>query len=235
MMVKKKLNLVVLSGAGISAESGVATFRGSGGLWAGRNVQDVASPEGWQRDFRMVLDFYNQRRRKIAEVKPNLAHTTLAELEHEYNVNIITQNIDNLHEQGGSTYVLHLHGEITKGCSSNFKRHVTDIGFKDISEGDVCPDGYQMRPFIVWFGESVPEIESAIEIVSQADILLVIGTSLEVYPAAGLVNYAPENAPIYVIDPSEILQKLQVPNEVIHIQKIATKGVLMLKQKLGRM
>lgn len=184
----KKLKLVVLSGAGISAESGINTFRGSGGLWEGYDVRDVATPQAWERDKGLVLRFYNERRRDIVALEPNVAHTILAELQEEYEVKIITQNIDNLHEKAGSQDVLHLHGEITMACSSSGKRHLHDIGFEDIKLGDKCPNGHQIRPFIVWFGEDVPLIPAAVEQVSTADIVLVIGTSLEVYPAAGLVT-----------------------------------------------
>jgi NAD-dependent deacetylase len=222
-VTKKKL--VVLSGAGVSAESGLATFRGSNGLWEGYKIMEVASPEGWAKDYRTVLEFYNARRRNIASVLPNEAHKLLAEMEKEWEVSVITQNIDNLHEQAGSTQVIHLHGEITKACSSNQKRHVIDMGFGDILEGDVCEEGYQMRPFIVWFGEAVPLIESATEEVLDADVVLVIGTSLEVYPAAGLVNFARPEVPIYVIDPNPVTRKMQVTNKVIHIQKGGSEGM----------
>lgn len=222
-VTKKKL--VVLSGAGISAESGVATFRGSNGLWEGYNIMEVASPEGWAKDYSTVLEFYNARRRNIASVLPNEAHTILVEMEKRWEVRIVTQNIDNLHEQAGSTQVMHLHGEITKACSSNGKRHVIDIGFGDIQEGDVCADGYQIRPYIVWFGEAVSLIEAAAEEVLEADVVLVIGTSLEVYPAAGLVNFVRPEVPIYVIDPNEVTHKMQVANKVVHIQKGGSEGM----------
>ena len=168
-----KKKLVVLSGAGISAESGIATFRGADGLWEGYDVMEVATPEGWEKDFRLVLEFYNDRRRNVSEAKPNNAHLLLADMETGLDVNIVTQNIDNLHEQAGSNKVMHLHGEITKSCSSNTKNHVSDIGFNDIVEGEVCPDGYQLRPFIVWFGEDMPLISEAANLVSEADVVLV--------------------------------------------------------------
>ncbi len=231
--IKKKL--VVLSGAGISAESGVATFRGSNGLWEGYDIMEVASPDGWAKDNQMVLDFYNARRQNITNVKPNKAHKILADLEKDFEVNIVTQNIDNLHEQGGSTQVLHLHGEITKACSSNMKRHIKDIGFTDIKHGDLCPDGYQLRPFIVWFGEDVPLISRASELVRSAEILLVIGTSLEVYPAAGLINYTQPNVTIYVIDPSNVIDKIQVSNKMIHIQKGGSEGMSELLEMLRKL
>jgi len=220
-----KKKLVVLSGAGISAESGISTFRGAGGLWEGYDVRDVATPEAWVKDQELVLRFYNERRRGIAAVQPNAAHQILAELQDTLDVKIITQNIDNLHEQAGSRDVMHLHGEITKACSSIEKKHIRDIGFEDINLGDKCPDGHQLRPFIVWFGEDVPLIPEAAAEVSTADIVLVIGTSLEVYPAAGLVNFAPVDVPIFVIDPNEVTHKMQMPNEVIHIQKGGSEGM----------
>ena len=221
----KKLKLVVLSGAGVSAESGINTFRGVGGLWEGYDVRDVATPEAWYKDQELVLRFYNERRKGIAAVQPNDAHKILAELEEELELQIVTQNIDNLHEQAGSSNVMHLHGEITKACSSNAKNHISDIGFDDINIGDKCPDGHQLRPFIVWFGEDVPLIPEAANLVAEADIVLVIGTSLEVYPAAGLVNFAQADVPIFVIDPNEVTHKMQVPNEVIHIQTGGSEGM----------
>ena len=220
-----KKKLVVLSGAGISAESGISTFRGVGGLWEGYDVRDVATPEAWVKDQELVLRFYNERRRGIAAVQPNAAHQILAELQDSLDVKIITQNIDNLHEQAGSRDVMHLHGEITKACSSIGKKHIRDIGFEDINLGDKCPDGHQLRPFIVWFGEDVPLIPAAAAEVTTANIVLVIGTSLEVYPAAGLVNFAPGDVPVFVIDPNEVTHKMQVPNEVIHIQKGGSEGM----------
>lgn len=233
-MASEKLKLVVLSGAGISAESGIATFRGAGGLWEGYDVRDVATPEAWHKDKELVLRFYNERRRGIAAVKPNAAHLILAEMEAELEVQVVTQNIDNLHEQAGSTRVLHLHGEITKACSSVGKKHVREVGFEDIELGDLCPDGHQERPFIVWFGEDVPLIPEAAQLVSAADIVLVIGTSLEVYPAAGLVNFSRPEVPIYVIDPSEIVHKMQVPNEVVHIPKGGSEGMQDFKRLLSQ-
>lgn len=227
-MSKKKL--VVLSGAGISKESGIATFRGGGGLWEGYDIMDVASLEGWTRDFKQVLDFYNARRREIENAKPNEAHFILSELENFFDIQIVTQNIDNLHEQAGSTQVVHLHGDITKACSSNQKRHVKEIGYRDILAGQVCKDGYQLRPFIVWFGEEVPLIPAAIAFVSKADIVLVIGTSLKVYPAAGLVDLAKEDASIYVIDPERISGRLLEDVNVVHIQEKATSGMKIFKR-----
>mgnify|MGYP000850490151 CR=1 FL=1 len=205
---KKKLKITVLSGAGISAESGIATFRGNGGLWEGLDVRKVASPEGWNEDYQMVLDFYNQRRRAIGKVEPNQAHIDLALLQELHRVEIVTQNIDDLHEKGGSQNVLHLHGEITKGCSSNDKGSIVSIGYNDILPGMLAKDGSQLRPFIVWFGEQVPKMIEAINRVEEADVILIIGTSMEVYPAAGLINYANSDASIFVIDPSDLKHKI---------------------------
>lgn len=194
--------LVVLTGAGISAESGIKTFRDSDGLWEGHDVMQVASPEGWRKDPALVLDFYNQRRRNLLSVKPNKAHEVLAELEEHFEVTIITQNIDNLHELGGSSNVLHLHGELLKirGVEHPNTIYDTDPQNPDIILGDLCPNGSQLRPHIVWFGEAVPMIEPAIEIVEQADLFMVVGTSLVVYPAAGLLEYAPKKAPRFIVD-----------------------------------
>lgn len=196
------MKLVVLSGAGISAESGVATFRGTDGLWEGHRVEDVASPEGWYKDRELVLDFYNKRRRNIVNVHPNRAHYILAELEQKAEVQIITQNVDDLHERAGSTNILHLHGEITKSRSSLNPKLVYDIEGSELNIGDLCELGSQLRPHIVWFGEAVPAIEEAAKIIAEADLVLVIGTSLQVYPAAGLVDFAPEVAGVVVIDPN---------------------------------
>ena len=227
-----KKKLVVLSGAGVSAESGIATFRGSGGFWEGYDIMKVASPEGWAKDFKNVLNFYNARRRNIAGVKPNAAHIILAELEEWFDVEVITQNIDNLHEQAGSSKVIHLHGEITKACSVERKNNVKDIGFQDILPGQLCKDGHQLRPFIVWFGEDVPLIPLAADIVGTADIVLVIGTSLEVYPAAGLVNFTSDEVPIYMIDPESLADKLPLGKKVIHIREKATYGMKEFKRQM---
>lgn len=194
--------LVVLTGAGVSAESGVATFRGSCGLWEGHKIEEVAAPEGWKANPELVLDFYNKRRRNVVNVKPNRAHFILAELESELDVQIITQNVDNLHERAGSSNILHLHGEITKSRSTLDPNLVYDIKGSELNLGDLCEKGSQLRPHIVWFGEAVPAIEDAAHIISSADEVLIIGTSMQVYPAAGLINYAPPNIPILVIDPN---------------------------------
>src|SRR5690606_5082312 len=195
--MKKKL--VVLSGAGISAESGLQTFRDSNGLWEGYDVTEVASPEGWKKNPALVLEFYNMRRRQALKAQPNAAHIGLADLEKDFNVHIITQNIDDLHERGGSTHVIHLHGEIFKMRSEKSLTPTYEIK-GDIKLGDLAPDGGQLRPDIVWFGEAVPMIEKAAQITMGADIFVVIGTSLVVYPAAGLIDLVPPSKPIFVID-----------------------------------
>lgn len=198
--------LVVLSGAGMSAESGIATFRGAGGLWEGHRVEEVASPEGFAAQPELVLEFYNQRRRQIVEARPNEGHFALARLEELFDVHVITQNIDDLHERAGSTQVLHLHGEIRKARSTRDPRVVVDLPSSELSLGDLGPDGAQLRPHIVWFGESVPMIDPAMDLVQTADVVIVVGTSLQVYPAAGLVGYAPPSAPVHVVDPNTPLE-----------------------------
>lgn len=199
MAEKKKL--VVLSGAGISAESGIKTFRDANGLWEGHDVMTVASPEGFRANPELVLDFYNQRRRQLHEVKPNKGHELIAELEKKFAVHVITQNVDNLHEQAGSSNVLHLHGELFKVRSTQNESLILNWQH-DLIIGDLGPDGHQLRPDIVWFGEAVPAMEQAIAVTEKADILIVIGTSLQVYPAAGLLHYAPHDIPMYYIDPN---------------------------------
>lgn len=193
------LRITVLSGAGISAESGIQTFRDSDGLWENHKVQDVATPEAFERDPELVLQFYNERRKKIAQVQPNEAHTQLVRLEEQFEVHIITQNIDDLHERAGSSRVIHLHGEIFKMCSK-YNKAITYPIYDDIRFGELAPDGHQLRPSIVWFGEQVPMMDIAQEVCSQSDILLVVGTSLQVYPAAGLVHTVARATPIYLID-----------------------------------
>ena len=200
--MKQRKKLVVLSGAGMSAESGIATFRGVDGLWEGHRVEEVASPEGFAEHPERVLEFYNQRRRQVIQSEPNEGHKALARLESLFDVHIVTQNIDDLHERGGSTRVLHLHGEIRKARSTRDERLVVNLEGSELCLGDCGPDGAQLRPHIVWFGEAVPLIEPAMDIVASADIVVVVGTSLQVYPAAGLVGYAPSNVPIHVIDPN---------------------------------
>lgn len=196
-----KSKLVILSGAGISAESGVQTFRDSGGLWEGHDVMEVASIEGWHRNSGLVLDFYNKRRAQLKEVHPNMAHQLCAELENFFEVHVITQNVDNLHERAGSSKVIHLHGELTKVRSTIDDRYILSW-HDDLNEGDLCPLGGQLRPHIVWFGELVPLLEDAALLVKNADIVIIIGTSMVVYPAAGLVSYSRSDAEIYYIDPN---------------------------------
>jgi NAD-dependent deacetylase len=225
-----KKKLVILTGAGISAESGIRTFRDADGLWEGHNVMDVASPEGWHRNKELVLDFYNQRRRQLHQVKPNLGHLVLAELENDFDVHIITQNVDNLHEQAGSTKVLHLHGELLKVRSINNENFILDWK-DDLVVGDVDDKGHQLRPHIVWFGEMVPALEEAIMITEQADYVAIIGTSLQVYPAASLMHYAKPDVTVFYIDPKPaLINDLQNPLEVIPMN--ATEGVPFLRQEL---
>lgn len=223
--MKKKL--VVLTGAGMSAESGIQTFRGSDGLWENHRIEDVASPEGWHRDPLMVLEFYNQRRKNILNVHPNRGHEILAELEENYEVFIITQNIDNLHERAGSRRVMHLHGEITKSQSSVDPSLIYDIPGAELNWGEKCALGSQLRPNIVWFGEAVPMIAPAAEIVSEADVFVVVGTSLQVYPAAGLVMYAPSFCTKYIIDPA--IPDVHHISKMLAIQKGASLGLEELK------
>jgi NAD-dependent deacetylase len=192
--------IVVLTGAGMSAESGISTFRDAGGLWEGHRVEEVASPEGWAKNPELVLDFYNIRRRQLLSVAPNAGHLALVELESKYDLYIVTQNVDDLHERAGSSNVVHLHGELLKVRSTADENLVYDWR-KDLNLGDKCEKGHQLRPHIVWFGEMVPKLEDASLLVEQADILAIIGTSMQVYPAAGLVAYAPWDIPIYYIDP----------------------------------
>lgn len=219
-----KKRLVVLTGAGMSAESGIATFRGAGGLWNNERVEDVATPEAFYRDPQKVLDFYNHRRKELVTVEPNDGHRILAELEDKFDVRIITQNVDNLHERAGSSHVLHLHGELMKVRSTGDGEEVFELSEDnlEIHVGDKCPNGYQLRPHIVWFGEAVPEIENAIKEVEKADIFLIIGTSMQVYPAAGLIHYAPHNIPIYLIDPNQVPLR---NDRVQVIQKGASEGM----------
>jgi len=225
--MKKKI--VVLTGAGISAESGLKTFRDSNGLWEEHRIEDVASPEGWHRNKQLVLNFYNQRRKQLLECKPNRAHIALAELEEKYDVSVITQNVDNLHELGGSTHVVHLHGELLKARSTEHEDLVYDWE-KDIVIGDTCEKGFQLRPYIVWFGEAVPKMEEAIPLVRQADIFIVIGTSMVVYPAAGLINYTGYETPKWLIDPNETALP-SIPN-LKFINEKATVGVDYLVKQL---
>ena len=225
-----KKRIAVLTGAGVSAESGLGTYRDNGGLWDNYDPMEVASAEGWARNPGLVLDFYNMQREKLREVKPNEAHRLIAELEKDYTVDVITQNVDNLHERAGSTHVVHLHGEVTKIRPENTcndydgfsEKYVVDIGYEPVRLGDKAPNGAQYRPHIVFFGEAVPKIERAADLVSEADIVLIVGTSLQVYPAAGLYRYARPEAPIYLIDPAEVRL---FDARIHHIQKVATEGM----------
>jgi NAD-dependent deacetylase len=222
--------IVVLTGSGISAESGIKTFRDSGGLWENYDVMQVASIDGWHLDKELVLQFYNERRAQLEKAVPNAGHSGLVELEEFFDVHIITQNVDNLHEKAGSKNILHLHGELTKVRSTGDESLVYDIGYKSIVMGDNCEKGYQLRPHIVWFGEQVPAIEEAAELAARADIFVVIGTSLLVYPAAGLVNYVPRGVPVYLIDPNPV--NSPITRKIEYIKEKAGKGVGILKEKL---
>jgi NAD-dependent deacetylase len=213
--------LVVLSGAGISAESGIATFRDAGGLWEGYKIEDVATPEAWHKNKALVLDFYNQRRRKAHEVKPNRGHEILVELEKHFDVTIITQNVDDLHERAGSSRVIHLHGSLFESRSTKNPALVYKIKGTELNIGDTCELGSQLRPNIVWFGEAVPMIEVAADIASDADVFLVAGTSMVVYPAAGLIDYVPDHVPKYVVDPKKP-EILHVPNLEFIVDKAST-------------
>jgi len=227
-----KKTLVVLSGAGMSQESGLKTFRDMGGLWEQYDVTEVTSPEAWERDPTLVLRFYNQRRKQLFEVEPNAGHNGIAELEQWFDVDVVTQNVDNLHERAGSNKVLHLHGELMKARSTIDPFLVYELDHWALDLGDLCEKGSQLRPHIVWFGEAVTEIPKAISIVQQADILVVIGTSLAVYPAAGLVNYVQIGTPIFVIDPGN--PTIHQSN-VFYIQEKASKGVEVLKEELKKL
>lgn len=226
--MKKKL--VVLTGAGISAESGIKTFRDSDGLWEGHDVMEVATPEGWRKNQELVLDFYNKRRQQLKEVQPNLGHQILAKLEKDFDVHIITQNVDDLHERAGSTKVLHLHGELLKVRSIQNRNHILDWT-DDLYTGDVDENGHQLRPHIVWFGEEVPALEKAIQITETADYFAVIGTSLQVYPAAGLISYTYSTVPVFYIDPKPISIP-NIQNKVEVIAKRASEGVAELRELL---
>jgi NAD-dependent deacetylase len=226
-------NIVVLTGAGMSAESGIATFRDADGLWEGHDVMEVATPEGFYNNPELVLGFYNQRRAQLKEVQPNKGHKQLKHLEEKYNVQIITQNVDDLHERAGSSKVVHLHGEIRKVRSTKNPSLVHSLDGWELREGDLCAEGSQLRPHIVWFGEAVPMIEVAAEIVSQADILVIVGTSMVVYPAAGLVHFASEGSSKFMIDPN--LPNVEgVPN-LQGIANVATKGLKEFRNIVARL
>jgi NAD-dependent deacetylase len=222
--------LVVLTGSGISSESGLKTFRDSGGLWENYDVMEVASFSGWTKNMELVLKFYNERRAQLNNAKPNEGHFGLVELEKYFDVQIITQNVDNLHEQAGSNNVLHLHGILTRARSTGDPGLVYDIGYNPIHLGDTCEKGFQLRPDIVWFGEAVPAIEEAAAITSLADIFVVIGTSMVVYPAAGLIDFAPKSTPVFLIDPNEVA--VPIYRHVTFIKEKAGAGVTILKEKL---
>lgn len=230
--------ITILTGAGVSAESGISTFRDSDGLWENHKVEDVASIEGWYRNPALVLDFYNARRAQLADVKPNDAHRRIAELENEWDVTIVTQNVDNLHERAGSTRIIHLHGELTKVRPENCcnerdgfsEETVFDIGSDSIEIGDLAPNGAQLRPHIVWFGEAVPKIEAAIDAVEAADVLLIVGTSLQVYPAAGLYRYAKSDTPIYIIDPKDVPVR---DGRITQIKEKATTGMVTFQRLIA--
>lgn len=222
--------IVVLTGAGISAESGIKTFRDADGLWEGHDIMEVASPIGWNKNPELVLDFYNKRRAQLLTVKPNKAHEILAELEEHFDIHIVTQNVDDLHERAGSNKVVHLHGELLKVRSIFNENFVLDWKH-DLNLGDFDLEGNQLRPHIVWFGEDVPLIEHAIEIVETADILIIIGTSLQVYPAAGLMNYVNQNVPVYYIDPKPATI-YDLPNELKVLPLTAVEGMKIVKEEL---
>ncbi|HBX51268.1 MAG: NAD-dependent protein deacylase [Bacteroidetes bacterium RIFOXYA12_FULL_35_11] len=222
--------LVVLTGAGISAESGIKTFRDAGGLWEEYDVMEVASIEGWHKNKELVIRFYNERRKQLETVQPNAGHIMLAELEKFFDVQIITQNVDDLHERAGSTNILHLHGELVKVRSTLDPSLIYDIRYKEIQMGDKCDKGSQLRPHIVWFGEAVPEMMNAAILAQHADIFVVIGTSLNVYPAAGLVEYAPKTAPLFIVDPNPVTANIF--RKIEHIKEKASTGVTHLAQIL---
>lgn len=227
--------LVILSGAGISAESGISTFRDAGGLWDKYPVMQVASIEGYEADPELVINFYNERRKQLLDVKPNQGHMLCAELEKYFDVTVVTQNVDNLHERAGSHHIIHLHGELTKVCSSynpNDPSYIRELKPEEfeVKMGDKAGDGSQLRPFIVWFGEAVPEIETAVRYVEKADIFVIIGTSMNVYPAASLLYYVPENAQVYLIDPKDV--NINTRRPITHIKKGASEGMRELLDKL---
>lgn len=219
--VSQNTHITCFSGAGISAESGIQTFRDHGGLWEQHRIEDVATPEAFNRNPQKVLQFYNKRRQQLRKISPGIAHYALADLQEKAQVHVITQNVDNLHEKAGSGKVLHLHGELLKAESSGDKGYVIPLGDNDIAWGDTCPKGHQLRPHVVWFGEMVPNIERAQQIVMQTDLLIVVGTSLNVYPAAGLLHFVKDNTPVIVVDPK--VPELTQFDNVHHIQANAAK------------
>ena len=237
--MSERKKIAVLTGAGVSAESGISTFRDNGGLWEQYDPEQVASIQGWHADKELMLNFYNRQRLQLKEVRPNAAHLAIAELERDCDVTVITQNIDNLHERAGSTRIIHLHGELTKVRPETgmydrtfSEEEVFDIGYTEIGLGDKAPNGSQLRPHIVWFGESVPMIGKAIDVVEGADILLIVGTSLQVYPAAGLYRYVRRGTPVYVIDPQELTVR---DSRLTHIRETATRGMEIFRQVLSEL
>ncbi len=236
--MKKKI--AVLTGAGVSAESGLATYRDNGGLWDNFDPMEVASIQGWMLNPGLVLDFYNDQRRKLEECKPNEAHIVIAQLEKDYDVTVITQNVDNLHERAGSTRIIHLHGEATKVRPENCftdedgysEQSVIDVGYNQVKLGDKAPNGAQLRPHIVFFGEAVPKMERAIDVVSESDIVLIVGTSLSVYPAAGLYRYASPDAPVFIIDPADVPVS---DSRITHIKATATEGIKIFQKYLDKL
>jgi NAD-dependent deacetylase len=223
-------NLVVLTGSGISAESGLKTFRESGGLWEGYDVYEVATPEGWHKNPAMVLEFYNQRRKQALKAKPNNAHRILAELEEHFNVTIITQNVDNLHEKAGSTNIIHLHGELFKSRSTIDENLIYEVDGWELNLGDTCEKGAQLRPHIVWFGEMVPMMDIAVQVTATAEIYLVVGTSLVVYPAAGLLDYAGSDIPKFIVDPN--MPEVRNRPNLFLIEEKASVGMQKVKEIL---
>ncbi|MEP2772273.1 MAG: NAD-dependent deacylase [Fulvivirga sp.] len=224
------IKVVVLTGAGVSAESGIATFRDADGLWEGHDVMEVASPQGWERNPELVLDFYNQRRKTALEVQPNAAHEILAKLEDDFDVSIVTQNVDNLHERAGSSHVVHLHGELFQCRSTADESLIYDMDGWELKLGDTCEKGAQLRPNIVWFGEMVPMMEEAARITQQADVLLIVGTSLVVYPAASLIDFAPYDTPVYVVDPK--MPAVRDRSNLHLFQENATTGMHKVREDL---
>lgn len=224
---------MVFTGAGMSAESGIKTFRDNGGMWEEFKIEDVATPEAWARNPTMVLDFYNQRRKQVMDSQPNEGHKILAALEKNFDVQIITQNIDDLHERAGSRKVLHLHGEIMKSRSSVDPLLIYQMRKPDIKSGEKCEKGSQLRPHIVWFGEMVPEMDRAIDLATQAEIFITVGTSLVVYPAAGLIHYAPAKSIKYLVDPGDF--ELSLVKDVKHIRQKASEGMKILRAELEKL
>ena len=228
----KKQKLVILSGAGISAESGLATFRGADGLWEGHRVEDVATPDAWKRNPELVLEFYNQRRKQALEAKPNKGHLIIKELENDFEVVVITQNVDNLHEKAKSKTIIHLHGQLFQSRSTKNPEVIFEMDGWELKLGDKAADESQLRPNIVWFGEAVPMIETAIDEVATADYVVVVGTSMQVYPAASLVDYVLRSATIFVVDPAAI--EVKSTRKVVYIQEVATKGMQKVAEYLRK-